>query len=240
MSQNLIGIIFDLDGTLCNSEELAFEATNKVLQNHGIEKHVSMDEYREGARYPTQQRLAWHATADPEDSVGVDLCHDFDAYYINLVSESNPPFYQGIISLLSSLKDISDVRMGVLSNASVEYVTRVVEVQGLQHMFCSLLGIGGDLTVGKPHPEGLNMICAVNLLLPLRCVYVGDSPTDGRAAAAAGMRSIGVSWGNCSRAVLSGTHHICIAMLYYSDLVSYHLIVIVIVTSLISCQSTST
>ena len=27
------------------------------------------------------------------------------------------------------------------------------------------------------------------------CVYIGDSPSDGRAAAAAGMPSIGVTWG---------------------------------------------
>ena len=28
------------------------------------------------------------------------------------------------------------------------------------------------------------------------CVYIGDSPTDGQAAEAAGMPSIGVTWGS--------------------------------------------
>lgn len=34
----------------------------------------------------------------------------------------------------------------------------------------------------------------------VQCFYVGDAPSDGRAARAAGMRAVGVSWGSHSGA----------------------------------------
>lgn len=205
MSDHLVGILFDLDGTLCNSEELAFQATNMVLSDHGIQKRIALQEYREGSIYPTKQRLAWHATSNVDDPIGDELCNAFDKYYINLISESNPPFYDGIISLLYRIKEKAEVRTAVLSNASVDYVKRVIEVQGLQHVFSTQLGIGENLICGKPCPDGLQSICASEGLSPARCVYIGDSPTDSQAALAAGMHSIGVSWGNFSRSALSGT-----------------------------------
>ena len=33
---------------------------------------------------------------------------------------------------------------------------------------------------------------------PKDCIYIGDSPSDGKAAAACSMKSIGVSWGSHS------------------------------------------
>lgn len=48
----------------------------------------------------------------------------------------------------------------------------------------------------KPKPDGLLQVCQELGLKPAECVYVGDSPSDGVAAAAAGMPSIAVLWGS--------------------------------------------
>ena len=51
------------------------------------------------------------------------------------------------------------------------------------------------MPAAKPAADGL-YLCAEQLgCVPSDCVYVGDSPSDGKAARAAGMRSIGVLWG---------------------------------------------
>lgn len=39
-------------------------------------------------------------------------------------------------------------------------------------------------------------ICKELDIDPSQCIYVGDSPSDGHAAAAAGMPSVGVTWGS--------------------------------------------
>jgi pyrophosphatase PpaX len=37
---------------------------------------------------------------------------------------------------------------------------------------------------------------------PRECIYVGDAPTDAQAAAAAGMKSIGVTWGSFTASIV--------------------------------------
>ena len=56
----------------------------------------------------------------------------------------------------------------------------------------------------KPRPDGLFQCCGAlpGGIDPAGCAYVGDAPSDGAAAKAAGMRAIGVSWGAHPRATL--------------------------------------
>lgn len=48
----------------------------------------------------------------------------------------------------------------------------------------------------KPAPDGLLEVCKDLGLSPSDCVYIGDSPSDGVAAKAAGMPAIAVLWGS--------------------------------------------
>ena len=51
------------------------------------------------------------------------------------------------------------------------------------------------MPAAKPAGDGLVLLCEQCGVEPSRSVYVGDAPSDGKAARAAGMRSIGVLWG---------------------------------------------
>ena len=48
-------------------------------------------------------------------------------------------------------------------------------------------------------------------LAPEECVYVGDSPSDARAARAAGMLSVGVTWGSHSMASVEAAFDLSVA-----------------------------
>jgi len=54
------------------------------------------------------------------------------------------------------------------------------------------------LYIAKPYPDGLLHCCQTIKVDPCRSIYIGDSPSDGQAATAAGMKSIGVTWGSHS------------------------------------------
>ena len=81
-------------------------------------------------------------------------------------------------------------QVGALSNAAVAYVERVLAVHRLQGHFCVLHG-ADDVPAPKPAPDGLILCCKELGQDPAHVVYVGDSPSDGLAARAAGMKSIG-------------------------------------------------
>jgi HAD superfamily hydrolase (TIGR01549 family) len=195
ISKGKRAVLWDVDGTLSDSYKLGFDSTNKVLLNVGVT--ITEDQYHEGTKLTTPRRLAWHVTGNPDDPTGIDLGTQFDDLYVELVSTETAPFYPGIMDVLSTLqeKNQNDLVLGALSNACGAYVTAVLKVNGVTDMFS--IGLGADeVPAAKPQPDGLLKICKTLGLDPALCVYVGDSPSDGQAATAAGMKSVGVTWGS--------------------------------------------
>jgi phosphoglycolate phosphatase-like HAD superfamily hydrolase len=87
------------------------------------------------------------------------------------------------------------VKFGALSNACAAYVQGVFHVNEVNDLFEA--GIGFDTTnIAKPKPDGLFKLCEMMNLEPKNCIYIGDAPTDGQAGKAAGMQTIGVTWGS--------------------------------------------
>lgn len=188
--------MWDVDGTLSNSFMLGFLSTLDVLKSNDLQP-ITEETYHQGTKYTTPARMAWHATGDPNHSIGIQLGQQFDDLYISKVSLDTAPFYPGIKPMLVDIARRYNLKYAAISNANNEYVTSVLNVNGVADLFD--ITIGADLvSAGKPHPEGL-LRCSQHLNVPTsRCIYVGDAPTDGQAASAAGMTSIGVTWGSYS------------------------------------------
>lgn len=194
-------LIFDLDGTLVDSFELAYGATNVVLQRLGFNA-VSEAEYLEGCKYCTWERLARHAGLVPGDSefesLGIELGSDFDATYIGQVSVETAPLFQNMRRLIERASACG-LLLGCVTNAAVGYAEAVLAVHGLRASFGSVHG-ADSVAKPKPAPDGLLACCAELGVAPERAVYVGDSPTDGAAARAAYFAaSLGVAWPGASR-----------------------------------------
>ena len=220
------GVIFDIDGTLADSWELGFEATQVVLEKNGIGK-ITAEVYHDHTRYCTPDRLARHAGYMPGDEgyeeVGERLGKEFDDLYVGLVSMKTAPFYPGVQELITSVP--SDVAIGALTNAAEKYAHAVLETNcpetqgdsdeknGKIVIYKRFQSIRGADTVPKPkpHPDGLYQVCEEMGLKPEDCVYVGDSPSDGASAHAAGMPAIGVLWGSHKEEKLKEApfSHIC-------------------------------
>ena len=186
-------VLWDVDGTLADSTSLGFTSTNAVLVEAGLPT-IDLAQYKTGTRYPTPQRMAWHAAGAPSDPVGASLGARFDEHYVRLVDTRTAGFYPGIADLLRALHDRKGGAQAVLSNACGAYARRVVDVNGARAFFKATLG-ADDAPRPKPSPEGLLAIAKANGWDPGACVNVGDSPSDGAAARAAGMMALGCAWG---------------------------------------------
>lgn len=205
-------VIFDIDGTLCNSFQLGYSATNTVLQNNGF-KTVTADEYHAGTKWTTPERLARHCGLDPVrdqiafKALGAKLGAEFDNLYIGLVSTETAPFYPGISDLLRKLA--ARGKLGALTNAAVAYAERVLDVNRARSLFAVVHG-ADDVPLPKPSPDGLLQCCRELDSDLSSAVYVGDSPSDGAAARAAGMASIGVTWGSHGIATVQPAFDVCV------------------------------
>ncbi|KAG8457058.1 hypothetical protein KFE25_004369 [Diacronema lutheri] len=183
-------VLWDLDGTLCDSFRLAFDATQDVLAARG-HAGVSEAEYHACTRYATPERLARHVGLRPGDAaferVGAELGGAFDALYIS---------------------------KAVLTNAAVAYAEAVLAAHGLRELFAVVHG-ADSVRAPKPRPDGLAQCVrelrdAGLLRAPAgSCagVYIGDSPSDGEAARRAGLATLGVCWGSHPAASLAACAH---------------------------------
>ncbi len=209
----LQAIVFDIDGTLADSWKLGFDATLVVLQNNGLPT-ITEELYHECTKYSTPQRLARHAGLDPDTDdfdpiafrqVGQRLATEFDDLYVGLVSTETAGFFPGIASLLETRIPAS-IKIGALTNACVAYARAVLRVNvsdggptgggtPVDRRFQSVHG-ADTVPAAKPEPDGLLLVCRELGVAPPNAVYVGDSPSDAAAAHAAGMPSIGVTWGS--------------------------------------------
>jgi len=186
-------VLWDIDGTLVESTRLGFEGTNVVLLKNGYAE-ITEAQYKEGTKYPTPERFAFHVSGNTEDPAGSGLGQQFDELYVTKVSLETVPLFPGMADLLAELRD-AGCRIGALSNACGEYVRAVLATHGLEGDFECQLG-ADEVPAGKPAPDGLLQCCAAMAVSPQDCIYIGDAPTDGQAASTAGMRGIGVSWGS--------------------------------------------
>jgi len=206
-SSSLSLIIWDVDGTLANTTTLAFEATNEVLKKHELPE-VSLQQYEHGSRYTTPKRFSYHACGDSEGEkeLGEKLGACFDEYYVELVTTETAGLFAGVRSVIERTRK-NGVRHAALSNACGEYARRVVAVNQLDTIFEMSLG-ADDVSKAKPEPDGIRELCKKVNVEVSKSVYVGDAPSDGKAAKAAGcLFSVGVNWGSHDLSDASNKSH---------------------------------
>jgi phosphoglycolate phosphatase-like HAD superfamily hydrolase len=186
-------IVWDVDGTLADTTDLGIASTNAVLAEASLPT-ISLEQYLHGTRYATPQRLAWHASGDIDDPRGTKLGAAFDAHYIALVDDRTAGFFPDVQALVRRIASVDGKGQAVLSNACGEYARKVCDVNDVMRHMASVVG-ADEVPAVKPSPLGLTQLCADAGWDAERCVYVGDSPSDGVAANAAGMMSVGCTWG---------------------------------------------
>ena len=178
-------VIFDLDGTLVDSQPAALGATIKALSQ--FEVQVTADEVREvfggGAenllRHFLQRDLG---AGDASQALGAAV-QLRAGLQLELISETL--LLPGVKELMASLK-AGKYKLAVATMSSRAVVDSVLEFHGIGQYFDVVLTID-DVTKGKPDPEIL--IKAVDRLggQVTRALYVGDSSHDLEAALNLGM-----------------------------------------------------
>ena len=183
-------VLFDLDGTVVDSGSIILasmrHATREVL---GVEYHD--DELMQTVGGPgLEAQMAAFAPDRIEELVRVYRAHN-EPLHDELES------CEGMDEVLLRLKE-EGRRLGIVSakrRATIELAFARVP---LAHLFEIVVG-GDETDRQKPDPEPLLLAAKRMRVAPRHCAYVGDSPFDMRAAHAAAMHGIAVTWGRIHR-----------------------------------------
>lgn len=182
-------VIFDLDGTLINSNgDLKF-CMNKMLTDFNLPTITTEETYKfvgYGARKFVELALKGN-----EDNFE----EKFQIFnkYLATFSGDNAYIYDGLDELLLALKS-NGVKLAIVSNKQQDATDFVVSKMLGKYNFDVVCGIGGNFKT-KPDTTAVEYVLKTLNVRKEDTLYVGDTEIDMLTAINAGLKSVGVLWG---------------------------------------------
>lgn len=197
-------LIFDLDGTIVDSLGSIADCANDCIAEKGLPRQ-STEDYRYfvgDGQYELIKR-ALRAAGDVE----LKFYDEVMANYIERFRERchvGCKSYDGMPETLRWLK-MQGMKLTVLSNKAHANTLKVVEEVFGPELFDYVQGQMENVA-RKPDPAGVYMIMERFGVSAKDCVYVGDTSVDMQTGKAAGIYTIGVTWGFRDRRELEEYH----------------------------------
>ncbi|MET7740210.1 HAD family phosphatase [Streptomyces sp. NPDC005385] len=185
-----ISVIFDLDGTLVDSEPNYFEAGRQTLAGQGVTDFTWADHERY-VGISTRETLAlWkdrYGLTAPLD----DLLTEKNRRYLELARASTHvyPEMRGFVELLGA----EGVPMAVASGSSPEAIEAILTGTGLASRVTTVVS-ADEVAHGKPAPDVFLEAARRLGADPSGCVVLEDAAPGATAARAAGMRCVAVPY----------------------------------------------
>jgi HAD superfamily hydrolase (TIGR01509 family) len=180
-------LLFDMDGTLVDTEHLHFSAFQTILAPHGVE--LSWSDYRQFIMGHPNHAIAAHFLPHVPQEQHAGLMDDKEARYRSLVKDISPA--EGLIDLLD-WADAGGIPYAVVTNAPRANAELVLEALKIRSRFKAVVA-GDEVESPKPHPMPyLRAAEAVGGDLA-RTVAFEDSGSGLASAKAAGLQVVGVA-----------------------------------------------
>lgn len=183
-------IVWDLDGTLLDTLQDLFEATNYALRTHGLPERT-LEEVRQFVGNGVRLLMIRAVPGGESHPAFEAIFATFKAYYVEHCQD-HTGLYPGIEETLRALK-AKGVRMAIVSNKLQAGVDQLYD-----ELFRDWIevAIGESPAVNrKPAPDMVEMALKKMGLTKDEIVYVGDSDVDIATARNAGIPCISVLWG---------------------------------------------
>jgi phosphoglycolate phosphatase len=188
----IIGVIFDCDGVLVDSEKLSCYALNLVF-----EKYFNVDigsDYSNVLGKNLNDSFIYYFNKFnirlPPPVTFENLYFEKDNEYQNLARDILRPF-PGVVELLDFLKK-KKIEVCVASSGTLEKIEFNLNQTKLRKYF-NIITSSDEVTKGKPDPE-LFLLSAKKMQIdPNRCLVIEDSLSGIEAAKKANMTVVGVS-----------------------------------------------
>ncbi|WP_326665216.1 HAD family hydrolase [Streptomyces sp. NBC_00385] len=183
-------VIFDLDGTLVDSEPNAYESMRLLLGQHGVPDFT----WEQNARFIGISNLEALTVLRTEYGIAAsadELVAGQDAIYLELARKSTEVFPR-MREFVELLHD-RGIAVAVASGSSPAGIEAVLASTGLDAFFTTYVS-ADEVPRGKPEPDVFLEAARRLGAAPADCVVVEDAVPGARAAHAAGMRCIAVPY----------------------------------------------
>ncbi|WP_328874467.1 HAD family phosphatase [Streptomyces sp. NBC_00287] len=179
--------LFDLDGTLIDTEPRSHEAWSRLFRNHGVPYDEAT--IKGFAGRPGREALHDHLPRFPG--------HTADELFAEALGYTTlpdmPPVkaVPGALELVVRLKGLG-VPLGLVTSGTREYARHELGAVGALGFF-DVLVTSDDVSRGKPDPEGCLKCCAALGVEPSTVVVFEDAPAGVAAAKSAGADCVAIT-----------------------------------------------
>lgn len=181
--------LFDLDGTIADTLPLIYEAFNAALEPTAG-RRLSELEIRTLFGPPDNWII--------RDYVGQEAAGAAYARYLEVYQRDHhhlAGIHEGVDDVIRACKQ-AGMRLGVVTGKSRQTALLTLQLIGVLDDF-DVIYAGDDVLRQKPDPEAVIAILGDLAYAPSdRAVIIGDSAADTVAGRAAGITTIGVTWGS--------------------------------------------
>ena len=182
-------ILFDLDGTLCDTDEMIVQTMFAIYKDYKPTKIRTREELYYFSGPPIRDTMAKEfPDYDPEEMYNV-FKKVSKEYYAPCVKA-----YKDEIDVLKALKEAGYI-LGVVTNKGYPLTIYSLEICHIQEFFDVVI-TADDVKIGKPDPTGvLEAMKKLNINNKEEVLYVGDNDIDYFTAENVGVDAMLVSWG---------------------------------------------
>ncbi len=181
-------VVFDWDGTIVDSTAMIAACIRSAASDLGL-------------TVPTMEQASHviglgllDALSHAVPSLATERAEEFSARYRHhyLAGEPEIVLFEGMRAMLDELAS-SGVPLAVATGKTRRGLDRALESTGLRRLFAS--SRCADESQSKPHPAMLRDLAGELNVQPPRMLMIGDTTHDLQMACAAGVASVGVTYG---------------------------------------------
>ncbi len=189
-------VIFDLDGVIVSTDEFHYQGWKRMADEENIYFDREINEKLRGvSRMESLQIILQKSEKVYIEEEKTELAHRKNEYYRELLNNLSPEdILPGVMQVLNELKK-RNIKIAIGSSSkNTPFILKKIQLDN----YFDAVADGNEINKSKPDPE-VFLLAAKKLGLPPEdCVVVEDADAGIKAAAAAGMKAVGVgSASNC-------------------------------------------
>ena len=187
---NIKGIIFDLDGVICSTDEYHYQAWKSIADEEGIYFDRNINERLRGvSRAESLEIILERATASYSPEQKAALMEKKNNIYRELLKNMGP----GDVTeeVRSTLRKLREKGYGLSIGSSSKNTRFILERTGLTDAFDGISD-GNMISRSKPNPEVFIKAAGILGLKNDECLVIEDAVSGIDAANAAGFHSVGI------------------------------------------------
>lgn len=177
-------LVFDIDGTLLNTEMAVLHSLQWALQQHGIAQ--SLEQLRFALGIPGKDALIRFQLNNPDQ-----VLREWDAKFTEFLQEIT--IFEGVVPLLQALR-ARGIHLGVVTSKTQVELAQDFDAMGLTDYF-DIIVTADDTVQHKPDAEPMLNYLKRSGAKAAETIYIGDADYDLQCALRAGFDCALAQWG---------------------------------------------